>query len=839
MDSKESKPIVPLSLLILIFLAISAGASVVGHMYYMNQKRYVLNSGIQALSTITDMKVRQIMQWRTERIGDGTNCSHNASFLRQFSGFIDNYGDMTLRRDLLIDLKALTDNYDYNNAFIVDRNLNVRLCYPNRDSLSDDYSRAWLLKIMKKGDVILTDLHRTGIGNSGRIDLLVPFIGFGTRDTSLKGMLVLRIDPSRVLFPLINAWPVKSASSESFIIRREGDQVIYLSDLKFADSVAFNYKRSMTEGQLVTAMAFQGLKETTDALDYRGVHVIASMKKVPETSWYIVAKTDREEIFSKLHSQITLVKMFIILLILSFLSLTGLIWWRQRMSYYRQKYEAELERLALVRHYDYILKYANDLIILLDKDLKVIEANDRLLQVYQLTRDEITGKNIRKVISHSNLVHVVENKKVLDAQGYSTFEATFTKKDGTTFPVEISARKVEIEGVTYYQSIMRDITERKNAEVTLKESEEKFRKIFEESPIGAAMTGKDLGIVMANSEFCNMFGYSEDDLQGKTFRNFTHPDHIAGDELSILRLVAREIPVYHTEKRYIRSDGAIIWGSTTISIIRNNYGEVQFFLAMVEDITQRKKAEAELIAAKEKAEESDRLKTAFLHNVSHEIRTPMNAILGFTSLLDEPGTKEDERHQFIDIIFQSGNHLLSIINDIVDLAGIESGQVKLKKTTFNLNAALKSLRDQFNYKGKESRIELILSAPSGKQEPEIITDRTKLVQILSNLINNAFKFTLEGKITFGYSMKDGFIEFFVKDTGIGISPEYHSKIFDRFYQVDSSLSRQHYGTGLGLSISKAYVELLGGKIWLKSSPGEGTEIYFTILCLSKPGPEKQ
>ncbi len=342
------------------------------------------------------------------------------------------------------------------------------------------------------------------------------------------------------------------------------------------------------------------------------------------------------------------------------------------------------------------------------------------------------------------------------------------------------------------------------------------------------MTGKDLGIIRANSAFCKMLGYREEELKSVTIRSFTHPDYIAGDDISLLRLVAEEIPVYHTENRYIRKDKSVIWGSVTISIIRNNNDEVQYFPVMIEDITLRKIAEAELIAAKEKAEESDRLKTAFLHNVSHEIRTPMNAIIGFSALLNEPDTTEEERHQFIEIIFQSGSQLLSIINDIVDIANIESGQVKLNIKEMNLNFSLRSLDEQFSYKEKSDLISINLEAGLPDNKAFIETDGTKLIQILSNLINNATKFTKEGRIDFGYSLKDGNLEFFVRDTGIGIPPEHHEKIFERFFQVDNLVSRKFGGTGLGLSICKAYVELLGGKIWVSSLPVEGTEFRFTL-----------
>ena len=249
------------------------------------------------------------------------------------------------------------------------------------------------------------------------------------------------------------------------------------------------------------------------------------------------------------------------------------------------------------------------------------------------------------------------------------------------------------------------------------------------------------------------------------------------------------------------------------------------------DITDMKRAEANIIAAKEKAEESDRLKTAFLHNVSHEIRTPMNAILGFSTLLNDHSLAETERHQYVDIIFQSSNQLLSIINDIFEIANVERRQVKMNFRAMNLNSSLRILNEQFRFKDRDQNIPISLSTGLADGEDNIITDGTKLIQILTNLIGNSVKFTSQGHIDFGYLLKDNFLEFYVRDTGIGISPDHFVKIFDRFYQVDGTVSRQYGGTGLGLSISKAYVELLGGEIWLTSQPGEGTHFSFTIPYL--------
>ena len=238
-----------------------------------------------------------------------------------------------------------------------------------------------------------------------------------------------------------------------------------------------------------------------------------------------------------------------------------------------------------------------------------------------------------------------------------------------------------------------------------------------------------------------------------------------------------------------------------------------------------------LKSARDKAEESDKLKTAFLHNISHEIRTPLNAIIGFTGFLDQPDLADSDRRKFIEIIHQSNNQLLSIINDIFNVSHIEAGQVLLNESITDIHTVLNNLYLQFlpetKNKGLDFKLELKNFRDDGNQ---IITDEGKLIQILSNFINNAIKFTSRGHITVGCMKKNDSIKFYIEDTGIGIPDSEHFRVFERFYQVDKSVSRVYSGTGLGLSISDAYVRLLGGKIMLDSAPGRGSVFSFEIPC---------
>jgi PAS domain S-box-containing protein len=245
-------------------------------------------------------------------------------------------------------------------------------------------------------------------------------------------------------------------------------------------------------------------------------------------------------------------------------------------------------------------------------------------------------------------------------------------------------------------------------------------------------------------------------------------------------------------------------------------------------ISERELLFENLKDAKEHAEESDRLKSAFLANMSHEIRTPMNGILGFAQLLKEPNLSGDEQQEYIRIIEKSGARMLNIIHDIVDIAKIESGQMEVSLSETNINGQIEFIYDFFKPEAEQKEIQLFFKNHLSSKEAMIHTDREKIYAILTNLVKNAIKNTRKGSVEFGYEKKESDLEFFVKDTGGGIPRERQQAIFQRFIQADMSNKRAHDGAGLGLSIAKAYVEMLGGRIWVESEFGNGATFYFTI-----------
>lgn len=270
------------------------------------------------------------------------------------------------------------------------------------------------------------------------------------------------------------------------------------------------------------------------------------------------------------------------------------------------------------------------------------------------------------------------------------------------------------------------------------------------------------------------------------------------------------------------------FNKSEIQLLEEVTSDIGYAIEMIENEKKRRQAEEELVIAKEKAEESDRLKSAFLANMSHEIRTPLNSIIGFSELMCNPEFDQSLELEFAQMINASGNNLLSIISDIMDLSKIEAGQVQVNYGKISVNQLLIDIRKEYSFRAGEKGIELRLEPFDPKLNLQIETDEIKIRQILINFIGNAIKFTDRGFIAVGALAVGDTVQFQVKDTGIGIPLQYHHTIFERFRQLESPNTRKYGGNGLGLAISKGLVELLGGTIWMESEPGVGSTFYFTV-----------
>jgi PAS domain S-box-containing protein len=370
------------------------------------------------------------------------------------------------------------------------------------------------------------------------------------------------------------------------------------------------------------------------------------------------------------------------------------------------------------------------------------------------------------------------------------------------------------------------ISKRNQSDQALMESNEKFSKAFQSSPYSIAIARVDDGkFIEVNDAFTSIFGFTREKATTNSVFGLNIWVNIE-DRKWVKSTLLDGRNVSGKEFLFKKKNGEIITGLFSAKIIYIN--KESCILSSINDITERKHAELELIIAKGQAEESNRLKSAFLTNMSHEIRTPMNGILGFTELLKEPNLTVEEQQDFISIIEQSGERLLNTINSIVDISKIESGMMKVDIKESSINEQIAFIYNFFKPEVESKGIRFFFKNGLQSKDAIIKTDPKKIIALLTNLVKNAIKFTAKGSIEFGYEKKGKYLEFFVKDTGIGIPKRQEEIIFDRFRQGSESLNRNYEGSGLGLSISKSYVEMLEGKIWVKSEEGKGSIFYFTI-----------
>lgn len=472
------------------------------------------------------------------------------------------------------------------------------------------------------------------------------------------------------------------------------------------------------------------------------------------------------------------------------------------------------------------LELVDVMMVALDNKANITMVNPKTCQILGYEKAELLEKNwVETILFNEDNVSLNDRLKFIDTNYPDNFENYVLTKSGDKRLIvwnKTSIKDDEDKTIGILCS-GQDVTEQRLSEL------EKIRltTAIEASNSSIVITDTKGNIEYVNPYFTKLTGYSLEEAIGQNPRILKSVE-IKSEEYKELWETISRGENWKGEFHNIKKSGESYWESAVIAPVKDNSGKIISYIAVKQDITDEIKAHKDLIDAKEKAEESDRLKSAFLANMSHEIRTPMNAILGFSQLLNTPGLPADDKQSYLNIINNTGNQLLIIIDDIINISRIEAGIIDLNEMEFNLNSVVKDTFETLKVSAQLKEVDLSYSVDLKDDKSIIYTDKGKLSQILINLINNALKFTKAGGyVKFGYRVKSNKILFFVKDSGIGIAQKDQAIIFERFRQIEHK-GKVYGGTGIGLSIVKAFINKMGGKIWLESKIGDGTNFYFEL-----------
>ncbi|MCF8231188.1 MAG: PAS domain S-box protein [Bacteroidales bacterium] len=1091
-------------LIVLFSLLLVAG----GYFYYKYKTREIRQEKHQDLATIAKMKAGQINQWRKERMSEVKFFSTDPFFIDNSEELIRKTIRNSPRFQMIERLSHIKSRHGYRNIFIVTKEYEKIFSLLSASiAQTGPLTEQYVDSVFAGKHIQTTGLYKNPLDDHIYMDFIAPL---KNDDGRVMAAMVFRTNPYSYLYPLIQSWPAESRTSETMLVRRNGDSVLFLNELRHKKYTALNYQISLQKKKVAAVRAVGGYQGIWEGPDYRGEKVLAHTQPIDGTSWFMIAKVDKDEIYTTLANEMIYIILFVGLGILFVAAAVSFFYSYQQKNVYRQLFHSQKE-------YHTTLQSIGDAVIATDHKGNVQYLNpvaEKLTGWSESLARERKLEDVFKIINENSREKVVSPVRKVLEKGIIIGLANHTlliSKSGKEIPITDSGAPIRdtqgnIKGVVL---VFRDQTREREQNKILKESEKKYKYLFENNPVPMWIYDlESLKFLMVNNAAVHNYGYSRDeflsmtikdirpaediealkkDVEGTTgfynkagiwrhtqksgkiihveinshliefnnrkarlvlasyvservqvekiqqihyniahavvtsesldklyhiieqelstlistknfiialyddktnmlfspyhkdemdelppqweagnsltgyclrqkksvlvgaeeinrlaeageieiigtipevwlgvplktgervigvmiFQNYHDPHAYNNNSLKVIGSIANQLSVYIQNKRkenevqesekkyrtifnespvgifYFDKQGIIrecnskfedIIGSSRnlliglnmpvqlkdeklIDAVRqtltegssyyedwyksvtadkvtyfkilfkgilNEKNEITMGLGLVEDITERKRAEEDLVQAKEKAEEGNRLKTAFLANMNHEIRTPMNGILGFTDLLKDPELTSEQQWHHIQMIEKSGHRMLNTVNDLIDISKIEAGQVQVTYHSTHVNKHLDELFRFFEPEAKAKGIAFTLQKGLADSEAIISTDKHKLDSILTNLIKNAIKYTSSGRIDIGYKRRKNILDFYVEDTGIGIPEDRQEAVFDRFVQADLSDKKAFQGSGLGLSITKAYVEMLGGAISMESQEDQGSRFSFTL-----------
>lgn len=452
--------------LVIVFIMLAVGIAVAGYFYYRNQQENIKHHAQRSIAAIAELKANNIEKWRNEHLTDAAVIYKDPLLSEHVAAWLRNPEDVGNRQKILRWMESLREHREYKGVFLVDTSGAGLLSVPEGvcpgNAASDRIRR-----VIHEKRPTLSNLHVSPDSDEILCDLVIPIVRASEKNASAMAAIYLPIDPYLFLYPLIQSWPTPSATGETVLLGRDGNSAVFLNELRFRRNSALALRVPSTATGSPAAMAALGHEGVMEGVDYRAMDVLAAVKAIPDSPWFLVAKMDAEEIYAPIRERAWFV-MFLGTLMFAGAGVgLAFLWSRQQADFYRKEYQNEREKLELAQRYEYLTHYANDAILMFDRMGKIVEANDRAVVTYGHTQDEFKNLNIRDIRSPETFADLGDHWARTDEESGLVYETVHMKKDGTPFPVEISSRLIHLRDDDFYWNIVRDISERKRAEAKI------------------------------------------------------------------------------------------------------------------------------------------------------------------------------------------------------------------------------------------------------------------------------------------------------------------------------------------------------------------------------------
>jgi PAS domain S-box-containing protein len=826
---------------ILLFLAFSLGVGAAGFWYYGVQKKLRLADYGRQLSAISDLKIQQIQNWRRERLGDVLTASRNPGLFSMLKSLQQRPKPEISSRGFRDWLETYRQAFGYRDVSIFNGQGEIvfRIGTDAAGKVRAGLQRA-VSDALQTGASSLTDIDFSDGPDQADLEVVAPVIDPETKGLPV-GVIVFHISPNDFLFPLIQAWPTPSDSAETLLVRRQGENVLYLNELRHRKNTAGRLRFPLTKSDLPAASAALGQFGLMEGRDYREVATLADRKAVPESPWFLVAKVDLAEIFLPLRFEGRILLLLCLALIVAAGTATGYLIRREQVRHLRMERNEHRERLAAESaraesedKFRHIFEYS-----VIGKSITLpsgeIQVNKAFSDMLGYSRDELIAKRWQD-ISHPEEIAVTQ--RFVDAltrgeKEFARFQKRYLHKSGAVVWADVatSIRRDAAGRPLYFMTTVMDITEQKQAESELKALSERNKALLAAVPDIIMEVDGEKRYTWANDAGRDFFGA---DVVGREAAEYFVGAQKTYDLVRPLFEGSRKDVVY-VESWQRRKDGQARLLAWWCRALTDDEGRVTGVLSSAQDFTEHREAENEIRKLNEELEqrvaertaqleEANRELETFSYSVSHDLRAPLRIVDGFSQALleDYKDLIDEEGRDHLDRIRANAQFMGCLIDDMLKLARVSKTETAIEDVDLSGLARQSAADIARAYPGRA--VDLSIAAGlTGRGDPRLLRI------VFDNLFDNAWKFTSRTplpRVEFGAVEAEGEPAYCVRDNGVGFDMKYAGKLFGAFQRLHA---REEFpGTGIGLATVQRIVHRLGGRVWAEGREGRGAVFFFTL-----------